>query len=321
MANVFVGIVEGPEPGTVTVGIADEQDGSVKGWSAAIEKTRLGDYYAPLPDGRMSFQLSPDIDQLGRFLQKDIGQGSEARFLVEVPAALPHPVDDAGGIPHPILTTDSVILKVLIFLNASGYIAAPFRVDEERELAAVFPIPPESLAHLRSITPRYLRQGISKAYGELLSLACELPEHVAIVGALIAKNAGAFHYWSSIGRVQSSQDVVHDLRSGRGTEVISAKEDYILEFTGGTRRDAIEDVPLEYALAAKRYEHLGPNDSIKAALIHVCKTWGITLRCISWRDDADAPNEPGHVYPLGTFESIVLGALQHAEEAGIWPQG
>jgi hypothetical protein len=323
VAKTFVGIVEAPQPGEVTIGIAAEQDGSVKGWSLTVENAELNDYYVIQPDGRTSFEMPPDLGPLAQYLRNELGESPEVSFLVEVPTALPHPSDDPKGIPHPVVATDSVVLKVLVLLGVLGYVAAPFQVNPERGLVVVFPILPDSeLAHLRAISPRYLLQGTCKAYAELLSLACEQPEYIAIVGALIAKNAGAFHFWSSIGRVQSSQDVVQDLRGGSGTRVLSAQEEYILEFTAATRRDAIEDLPLEYALAAKRYEHLGPNDAIKAALIHVCKEWGIVLRCRSRRHDADDPEATCPVYPLtGMFESIILAALQRAEREGIWPAG
>jgi hypothetical protein len=321
VAKTFVGIVKAPESGTITVGIANEQDGSVTGWSLPVENTELSDYYAVQPDGRPSFEMPPDLGSLAQYLRNELGESPDVSFLIEVPEALPHPPNDPYGIPHPILATDSVVLKVLVLLGVLGYVATPFQVNSERGLAVVFPILPDSeLAHLRTISPRYLRHGTCKAYAELLSLSCEQPEHIAIVGALIAKNTGAFHYWSSIGRVQSSHDVVQDLRAGRGTRVHSAREEYILEFTGATRRDEIEDLPLEYAVASKRYEHLGPNDAIKAALIHVCKEWGIVLRCRSRRPDAEDPEAIGGVYPLpGMFESIILHALQQAERERIWP--
>jgi hypothetical protein len=322
LAKTFVGIVEGPDPGSVSIGIADEAGGSVSGWSLTIENAELNDYYVIQPDGRARFEMPPDLGPLAEYLRSELGEGPEVSFLIEVPRTLPNPSDDPRGIPHPVLATDSVILEVLVLLGVLGYVAAPFQVNPERGLVVVFPILPDGEhAHLRAISPWYLSQGTCKAYAELLSLACEQPEHVAIVGALIAKNAGAFHYWSSIGRVQSSQDVVQDLRLGTGTRVISAEEEYILEFTNETRHDAIEDLPLEYALAAKRYEHLGRNDAIKAALIQVCKEWRIVLRCRSHRRDANDPEAIFPVYPLtGMFESIILGALQQAERERIRPR-
>jgi hypothetical protein len=321
VTKTFVGIVEGPRPGVVAIGIVDEQERRFGGWSLTVENAELDDYYAIQPDGRGTFEMSEDLDPLARYLRNELGEGREVSFLIEVPAALPYPSDDARAVPHPVLSTDSVILKVLVLLGVLGYVAAPFEVNEERGLAVVFPILPDSEhAELRAISPRYLRRGICRVYAELLSLACEQPESVAIVGALIAKNAGAFHYWSSIGRVQSSQDVVQDLRSGRGTRVFSATDEYILEFTRSTRRDGIEDVPLEYAVATKRCEHLGPNDANKAALIQVCKEWGISLSCRSSRPDADDPEASNPVYPLTSmFESIVLAGLLHAERERIWP--
>ena len=203
--TTFVGIVEEPESGTVTVGMANEDDGSVTGWSFEVERAHLNDYYVAQPDGGTSYQLSPDVARLGGFLQQRISDRSRARFLVEVPDTIPHPANDPKGIPHPVVPADSVILKVLVFLGVHGYVAAPFQFNPDRDIAVIFPILPGSdLAHLRSISPKYLPHGICKAYGQLLSLDGERPEHIAIVGALIAKNAGAYHYWSSIGLVQTS---------------------------------------------------------------------------------------------------------------------
>jgi hypothetical protein len=143
---------------------------------------------------------------------------------------------------------------------------------------------------------------------------------VAIAGALIAKHPGAYHYWSSIGRVQSSMDIVSDLRHGmRGdTRVTSATEHYITDYTDATIRDAIEDIPLEYAVTEKRYANLG-RDAIKAALIQVCAQWRIALRCRSKRPDADDADEHP-VYPLPLADEIMISSLEHAVREGIWPE-
>ena len=70
----------------------------------------------------------------------------------------------------------------------------------------------------------------------------------------------------------------------------------------------------------KRYQHLGPNDAIKAALIQVCRQWRIDLRCSSRRADADDPDTEHPVYPLAMSDSLLIGALQHAEREGIRPE-
>lgn len=280
MSEAFVGIVEGPQPDTLTVGIVDEASGATAA-SFALEARHLNDYYIPEPTGRRGLYLSPDLVAIDSFLSERLRERS-VRFLIEVPEAIPHPHGEAGGIPHPVLPTDSIILKVLVYLGVRGYIAAPFRIDAAMTTAVMLPILPGTHpSHLRPIAPRYLPRGISKAYGQLLSLPCDRSEHVAIVAAIVAKNPGAYHDWSSIGRVQSSQDVVYYLRSGmtEPNSVISAMEDYIIEATEATVRSAIEDVPLQYAVGEKQWEHLGPNDAIKAALILVCKQWHIVLRC------------------------------------------
>jgi hypothetical protein len=315
MAHVYVGIVEGPPPGTVGVGLVEADDGGRFGAGTfELEPAQLGDYYAAKPDGGMEFRMPPDLGGLGRFLQERIPDRKAARFLIEVPEALPHPADAHDALPHPVLPIDSVILKVLAYLGVAGYVAAPFQIGGDGTVVVVFPILSSGEhAHLRSLSPKYLRQGVSRAFGELLSLEDGRPEHAAVVAALIAKNPGAYHLWSSIGRVQSSQDVVMDLRhrEERSTLVMSAAEDYALEFTRHTRYDAIDDVPLEYALIEQRYAHLGTNDAIKAALIGVCMQWRILLRCSSKRDDAEEPGREHPVYPLGVFETMIIGALNN----------
>jgi hypothetical protein len=322
MGEVFVGIVESGSSESLAVGLVDEEGGRIGGSSFAIEKAPLNDYYVPQPDGRRAYRMPADLADLGRFLHDAIPEGSRVTFLFEVPEAIPHPAGDPGAIPHPVLTADSVLLKVLVFLGVQGVVAAPLKTDPDVSTAVLFPtLGDGDMAHPAPAVPRYLPRGICKAYGELLSLDCERHEHVAIVGALIAKNPGAYHFWSSIGRVQSSQDVLEDLRHDEPNEtsVWSAREGYITDFTAATVYEAIDDLPLEYALTEKRYAHLGPGDSIKAALIHVCRQWRISLRCSSSRDDADDRDRQFPVYPLGVFESVVIGALRHAEQQKIWP--
>jgi hypothetical protein len=122
--------------------------------------------------------------------------------------------------------------------------------------------------------------------------------------------------------VQSSGDVVQDLRSNAYGDriVFSGNERYILEYTSSTSREEIEDIPLEYALAAKQYEHLDANDSIKAALIRVCQRWRIELRCRSDRADAIDPGVEHPVYPLSLLDRFVIGAIQHPGAEQVWSE-
>jgi hypothetical protein len=92
---------------------------------------------------------------------------------------------------------------------------------------------------------------------------------------------------------------------------VSASEWYLIEPTPDSRQDATEDVPLEYVLAEKRYEHLHHN-AIKAAVIHVCMLWRLLLSCKSTRDDA-ADHEYHPVAPLGLFEAAIFQAIARAE--------
>jgi hypothetical protein len=56
MGDVFVGIVEGPSPSTITVGIV--QDGTrITGAPFAVEPAHLHAYYVPQADGRHRYEM------------------------------------------------------------------------------------------------------------------------------------------------------------------------------------------------------------------------------------------------------------------------
>jgi hypothetical protein len=321
MGDVFVGIVESTAPFTVTVGVAQSDPARVTAQRFAIAPSHLHEYYVPEPGGRHRYDMPDDLFALGRFLNETIAPDSRVRYLLEVPEAVPHPADKHDAVPHPVLSANSVILKVLVMLGVNDVVVAPMQTDPEVQTVVVFPIlRGGELEHLRERSPRYLLPGICKAYGELLGLACNRSEYVAIAGALIAKHSGAYHYWSSIGRVQSSQDIVTDFRNEmhQPTRVVSASEHYTTDYTDATIRDGIEDIPLEYAVTEKRYAHLGP-DAIKAALIQVCKQWRIGLRCRSRRPDADDDSEDP-VHPLPVDDQLMIASLEHAARERIWPE-
>ena len=210
--------------------------------------------------------------------------------MIEVPYVVPFPIDDPTAPPCVLLDKESIFLKVAIFLASKGYIAlmSTFLDEDGRVLLSHIP---ERLEHvsLRAYRPKYLNQNLARCYADFLLGFCKSSEHAALVAALIAKNRGAYYYWSSFGRVQSSQDVLLYLRIKQDgpTCVYSSNETYFISSHQSTKKESIETIPLEYAVAVKRYENLGENDAIKAALIHVCKLWNISLRCTSFRDDAE----------------------------------
>jgi hypothetical protein len=320
MGDVFVGIVQGTPPYTVAVGVVQGDPARVTGQRFAIAPAHLHEYYVPQPGGRHRYDMPEDLFALGRFLNETIAPDSRVRYLVEVPEVVLHPADKHDAVPHPLLPADSVILKVLVLLACNDIVVAPLRTDPDVQRVIVFPIlRGGELEHVRERSPRFVLPGICRAYGELLGLTCERSEYVAIAGALIAKNPGAYHYWSSIGQVQSSKDIVNDLRNGmrEPTRVLSASEDYITDYTDATIRDGIEDIPLEYAVTEQRYAHLGP-DAIKAAVIQVCVQWRIDLRCRCARPDADDTAEHP-VHPLPLADRMMISALEHAVRDEIWP--
>jgi hypothetical protein len=321
VADVFVGVVEGVDDRTVAVGIINEKAGHVTACTFPIEPSRLSDYYGATADDKMNgYTLTADVAEFGRFVREHAPDRSLTHFLFEVPQAVVHP-NSYDGVPHPVLPTDSAMLKALVYLGVDRYIASPFRVDAAEENAVVLPILRGSqFEELMPRGPKYLLRGICKTFGELVMGVCERAEHAAVAGALVAKNPGAYHYWSSIGIVQSSHDVMLVIRYEQTEHpVYCASEDYVLGVTAATPRDTIDEIPLEYAVAEARYAHLGEYDALKAALIHVCKKWHLNLRCKSKRTDAAAPEVEGPVYPLEMFDMVIANAFGSAEGEQLKP--
>src|SRR4051794_35871026 len=127
MGQVFVGVVAGQPPDTVTVGIIQDDGRRVTGNSFTVAPARLDEYYVQQPQGRHRYDMPADLVELGTFLNETISPDSRVRYLFEVPDTVPHPLNDPGAIPHPVLRTDAVVLKVLVMLGVNDIIAAPFR--------------------------------------------------------------------------------------------------------------------------------------------------------------------------------------------------
>jgi hypothetical protein len=77
MAVLYVGIVEGVEPGAVALAVVDDgfsQDDGSGGMAAQLfqlELTHLNEYWVPQPDGRKTFHPTPDIYEISAFLTNE----------------------------------------------------------------------------------------------------------------------------------------------------------------------------------------------------------------------------------------------------------
>jgi len=329
--ETFIGIARGSVENGVAIGILDVPSKKVISRSFPISKAHLDEYYIEYEKDKFRFQLTDDLVAINNFLDANIRGPRKTRLSMEAPGLYPYP--SGSHKPTSVLWTEinSIHLKLLVFLQVKSYVTSILTLDDTRSHVLFRPLPPDpKYAHLTSLQPRYLGQFVPKAYGDFLLGSCDTAEKAALIAALIAKNNGGYYYWSSYGRVQSSQDVAYDLRLDyKGpTSVFSAGEKYILVRHENTRHDDLDKIHLEYALASKRYEFLEKNNVIKAALLHICKKWNITLKCISDREDADEEDKKNYsnigenaekapvVYPLAQEDEWIIHSINPVTDKG-----
>jgi hypothetical protein len=299
MLDTFIGVVQGDVEGSIALGVLSPEKG-VAAHSFTVAKGDCEDFFA----GRDALMWTEDLLEILHFLDWNAPGPDRARVLLEAPEVgrISKDVEAIGA----LCDIDSALLRTIAVLAVMGYIVCRATVLSELSAVLLQPIGDEpELVHLRPRQSLYLPTGIARAYRELLFPSRQSPEHDAITAALLARNQGAFHYWASRGTPPSSHDVVEFLRTGQrgyGT-VYSGPELFRLCFRKTTRRNDIDGVPLEYALTAQRYQHLGRNVAMKAALLYVCIVWDIGLMCQSFVADAD--NDQPAVYPLAADDTWV----------------
>jgi hypothetical protein len=216
-----------------------------------------------------------------------------------------------GETPAAVFPLNSVLFKLLCSLCFQGFVLsfAYYEVPERESIVAHYVTPQDASGTQILAQPRFLAKNISQAVGELLFDIQPSFEQSAAIAALLAKNHGVYYYWSSFGTPLSSGDIVYCLRAGTTqTRVGSATETFAMRLRR-TREGLEEDVPLEFALACKTWEHLGENDAIKAALVHVSKLFDFDIRCYSSRIDAKG-RDPRLVYPLAKEDDWVAVSIK-----------
>ncbi|GHP01035.1 hypothetical protein KSF_110820 [Reticulibacter mediterranei] len=139
---------------------------------------------------------------------------------------------------------------------------------------------------------------ITPAYMHFLSGRHPSLAGAAVAAGLIAHNDSLYYYFASRGVVQSSQDIVQHFRQaelsdldqggfhyrypGSDTSVISAEEAYATKIGKYSRFSNIDQIPLKYAVAMRKYQDLcrvSEANAQKFALLTVCKQWKIRLYC------------------------------------------
>ena len=308
--NVFIGIVQGLTSATVSIAILDNFLRSVVIGSFVLNEASPEEYLIETAHG-IDFEATPDLFPVTAFLMAHVRQGSSVGVLVGAPKVIALP--DEGYTPAAVFPLNSVSFKVLCLLpfQGLGLNCTYYKVPERESIVAHY-VTPQSGTGLQVLAaqPRFLSRNILNAYGELLFDIQPSPEQSAAVAALIAKNHGAYYYWSSFGKVApSSGDIIYCLNAGRTqTRVGSGTETLAMRFR--TTREGLEDVPLEFALGTKKWEQLGENDASKAALIHVSKLFDFEIRCYSRRVDA-TKRDPRLVYPLPVEDDWIAAAIKN----------
>jgi tetratricopeptide (TPR) repeat protein len=342
--DTFIGIVQGGSESIVSIGVLDARDKQLAARSFRLERAHFPGYFTTHANQAPRLVDLVDMRPIAAFLDAHVRDPRTVRVVVEIPDPFVTRLDNSGYATGALLVIDSVYLKVLALLYTKGYMHWTYQLAEEKGIVAAYPLPntPE-YAHIWPHQPRYLGQGMASAYADVLLGSCPSAEHAALTAAIMARNTGAYCYWASPGVVQSSQDIVTDIRQYVDSKyscpsVYSGSETYTLIFRplrsedkqhvygiaenlteaaeadmirlyGATKRDDIEKIPLKYAVAAKKYAYLGENDAIKAALLTVCKLWGITVHCHSTTYNEECWRH-GIVYPLVAAETWMLAALQ-----------
>ena len=255
-----------------------------------------------------------DVDKLSviEFIKSSIVQNVTIKTVIDIPFY------DKIPTPEPI-NMNSIHMVALFCLNKGAGATFKGGTNEENEGQDQFTIIPEwllnynrkindlekkslelELADMLDLTSRhvpwlpitYLKHGIARAYSVFLFGENTLSSS-AISLFLISKNKGVYLYFTSIGRVHSSGDILFFIKNQlRESRVVTPSGDvYSIELTPSTSMSNIDDIPLEYALAMKKYEYLQENDRLKMALLEICRSWKLQLSCSNLDDFQCKENE------------------------------
>ena len=104
----------------------------------------------------------------------------------------------------------------------------------------------------------------------------------AITAAVVGNSRGFYLYLTSLGIVFSSKDIIEFLSTRlEGGLLFSAGEMFSLDRSSATRGGDVRRIAIDYVVAQRRYAGLPERDQLKFAVLHVCRDWGINLRCKS----------------------------------------
>jgi len=287
--SVFIGVVPSHLADTINLAILDENQESLSFQSFDILPLTKEDVLFLRGKKGEHFDFGEDFNQIKRFIELHCRDASVIQVLLAVPEIYPDPgFPKHLAPPFSIFDTQSILLKLSFLLAQLGLIVFTRTVLPNSRIA-LRPFPAEGeRSNLWQRQPFYLTEDVLIACSELLTNKQPSLTQVAGVGALLAKWTSAYSYWSSFGRVQSSQDLVEFMRSSQSrTYVSSASESYGIRKSPRKTYLNTPQIPLEFALVMQHHKNLPEHDALKVALAHVCKLVGITLTCHSQRIGAE----------------------------------
>jgi hypothetical protein len=324
----FIGVVQDDER-TIAVAVLDTHRKRIRTKTIAVKATPLKEVFQAGPSGVAAMA---DLQSLGESIDHILSDDDGVEMLMEFPSVFPFPPDSRKPVPAALLESESIFPKMIMFFTAKTGLLWRFSLSEDRTRVLTTPLSmpddPEPLSREmlgRGPELRYLRRDIARAYTEFLVGSCRSSEHAAVVAAMIAKNRGLYYYWASFGAVPSSGDVLTYMRRERQTPtaVMAGNEVFGISQNPSTNYEDIDKIPLEYAVATKKFERLGKNDAIKLALLQVCKAWNLRLTCTSMDDPENTWYRPlvdpenaqvsdeYAVYPIGDADFWIVSALRN----------
>ena len=293
MFDTFVGIVSGNtdrgESNSISICIMDVSRQELFMRSFQLEKAHIDSYLTYSPNKKYNVNYTTDMHAIGDFLDSKIRDPTRVKVLIELPRI--YPLDPANDKFEPValVNADSIYLKVLTLLSWKHYISWLHSEVIENNTITLFSYIPEYKPEDARRLPKYLNENVSKIFGDFLLDSWDADKYSSIIAALIAKNIGVYYYWSSFGIVQSPQDIAFYLKTNQQTptEVISAKESYMISIHESTKLNDLEKISLEYAITCKKYEYIGENNAIKAHSASGVQIMERRTKLYSFRNDAE----------------------------------
>jgi hypothetical protein len=308
-----VGIVAGASEHEACLCVLGHGEQSLISWS--LHATGLPLRQDAIETGRCGAIDQSSLEPILHHLEHTIPEGAEVGVLVEAEAL--YPDRDQGGTPAGVFPWASAPLGVVLALatQRSGLrlCLGCFEVPEKAVMVIHYAsgVGDGSASQPTIAQPRLLSRGLLTACTSLLADAPPTPGRRAVVAAMLARNPGAYAYWSTFDSPPSMGDVVHHLRVGQ-TRMLVGSPSAQFSMRIRSRADSALDIALSYASSAQEHHHLGPNDQHKVALLHLCKDFDFDLRCVASRIDVRAV-DPRRVWPWPAEDAWLLKRLREPE--------